>query len=300
MSHSEHEVETTGHVWDDDLREYSNPLPRWWLWAFYATIAFSVVYWVMYPTWPVASGWTQGMATVDVGGVKKPWSTRALLEQEMKHSQAAMSMQKHMEQLVTADLDEVAKNPELLQFTRAVGKVLFADNCAACHGQGAQGVIGLYPNLADDDWLYGGTAAAVQASITKGRNGIMTPMKNVLTPEEIADVGEYVLSLSGETDSSEQVVRGEAIFRGKGTCVVCHGADAKGVQMLGGANLTDKIWTIIDIPSAADLDAKRALVKHQIENGVMGTRVMPAWSGRLSESEIKALTAYVRQLGQAQ
>lgn len=300
---SHNEVETTGHVWDEDLQEFDNPLPRWWLWSFYATLLFSFVYWIWYPTWPLPNGWTPGIATVQVAGQSRPWSTRTLLDNTLENSPAAINRRVNLakfDAIPIDDLEKVTQDPEFTGFANKVGKALFSDNCATCHQQGGAGIIGLYPTLADDDWLWGGSAKQIYTSILNGRNGNMTPMKGILTEAEITDLANYVLSLSGEISHSEAADRGKALFTTKGTCFVCHGADGKGVQALGAANLTDKVWTIVDIPHAKSEQEKINIIKQQILMGVVpGQRQMPAWKDRLTDAEIKALAIYVQQLGNA-
>jgi cytochrome c oxidase cbb3-type subunit 3 len=169
-------VQTTGHVWDGDLQELNNPLPAWWLWAFYGTIIFSVVYWVVYPAWPLGKGFTAGIATITYKndkGVEKTthWNTRALLMKDLQD--ARESQKKYFDMVAATPYEQFARNPELSNFVASAGKVLFSDNCAACHQSGGQGKMAFAPNLTDDDWLYGGTHDKIQASITNGRTGMM-------------------------------------------------------------------------------------------------------------------------------
>ncbi len=298
-------VQTTGHAWDGDLQEFNNPLPRWWVWSFYGTVVFAIIYWLVFPTWPYANTWTSGMAEVtytNAAGEARtlPWNTRSKLLEDIHEGSAAVRQREFLQQVAAADFDTIRNDPDMLAFARSAGNVLFGDNCAACHGSGGQGVVGLYPNLADDDWLWGGDMATLQATLAGGRNGFMPAFGSVLDADQRADVAEYVLSLSAEVPAdSEAVARGEAIFHGhEGGCFQCHGGDARGIESLGSANLTDAIWTIADVPGQTDADGKRAVVSAMISAGV-GTRqrVMPAWSQRLSEAEIKLLAVYVHQLG---
>ncbi|GBU10125.1 Cbb3-type cytochrome c oxidase subunit FixP [Gammaproteobacteria bacterium] len=296
------EVETTGHVWDEDLQEYNNPLPRWWLWSFYATIIFALVYWVWFPTWPLPNGWTKGIATIKVDGKSRAWSTRTLLDSQLESSPESLRRKENLAKFAALSMDELAdvsKDPQMTAFANAVGKSLFSDNCATCHQQGGGGVITLYPNLADDDWLWGGTVKQIYTTISNGRNGNMTPMATILSDPEITDLANYVLTLSGDLAESEGSIRGADLFvSNKATCFVCHGKDGKGNQALGAANLTDKIWTMVDMSLAKNDADKVALVKIQIEHGVVpGQRQMPSWKERLTDSEIRALAIYVQQLG---
>jgi cytochrome c oxidase cbb3-type subunit 3 len=271
---------TTGHEWDG-LRELNTPLPRWWLWTFYATIVFAIGYWVVYPTWPLVSKATQGAFG---------WHSRTAVESDL----AALRAQRApmMAKLSAASLAQIAANVELLDFARAEGRVAFADNCAPCHGSGGGGAKG-YPNLNDDDWLWGGKLPQIEQTIRygarsgndKGHQGNMPPFAGVLKPAEISNVAEYVRSLSGlSVEKGADLAAGKKLF--EGNCAVCHGANGKGNQELGSANLTDKIWLY---------GSSLQTIMNGIEHGHGG--VMPAWEGRLSETTIKALTVYVWSFG---
>ncbi|HXH04309.1 MAG TPA: cytochrome-c oxidase, cbb3-type subunit III [Candidatus Competibacteraceae bacterium] len=303
--HASAAVQTTGHAWDGDLQEFNNPLPRWWLWAFYGTVLFAVIYWIWYPTWPVGSTWTPGLAsvTVKVNGEEKrlDWNTRSQLIEDMQSGSAAVRQREYLNKVTAASFEQIQKDPEMLAFARAAGGKLFGDNCAACHGRGGQGVVGLFPNLADDDWLWGGSMERIQETISNGRNGFMPAFRNVLDEQQLNDVAQYVLSLSGEVPTDEAAARGQAIFQGyKGGCYQCHGTDAKGLPSQGSANLTDKIWTLVNVPAQPTPEAKREALKAFIAKGVLNTRQMPAWKDRLSPTEIKLLTVYVHQVGGGQ
>ncbi len=293
-------VQTTGHAWDGDLQEYNNPLPRWWLWAFYATIVFAVVYWFLYPTLPVGRDYTKGIGneitytTADGKTVTTHWNTRALFLKEKEEARKQQAV--YLEKLAGASYEDIAKDPELSAFVFSRAKVLFADNCAACHQRGGNGVPGEYPNLLDDAWLWGGTFADIEQTISNGRKGMMPAWKGQLSEQQIEEVVEYVLSLSGEAVDAEKAARGKTVFANN--CAACHGADGKGQKFLGAANLTDKIWTIAKVPQANTLDGKRHAVREVVENGK--SRTMPAWKGRLSDTEIKILTYYVHELGGGQ
>jgi len=298
-------VQTTGHAWDGDLQEFNNPLPRWWLWSFYATAVFAVIYWFIYPSWPVGRGWLEGMATItyQVDGQEQEsrWNTRAKLLHDLTESNAAQRQQGYMEKIAAVDFSTIRNDPEMLDFTRSVGKGLFGDNCAACHGRGGQGVVGLYPNLADDDWLWGGSMEQIEDVLINGRQGFMPAFKQTLDQDQLDDVTEYVLSLSGTARASESTERGQRIFQGfEGGCHYCHGMDGKGLASQGAANLTDTIWTIADVNGQDNLADKRKVVKNLIWNGVMNMRNMPAWNERLQPNEIKVLAVYVHQLGGGQ
>lgn len=288
---------TTGHVWDEDLQEYNNPLPGWWLWTFYATIIFAIVYWVFYPSWPIGRHFLEGQNTVtytnDKGQQKTVhWSTRALLMQDMNDADA--KQKPFFDKVAATPFDKMKGDAELSGFITSSGKILFNDNCAACHQPGGAGKFGFAPNLTDDDWIYGGSYENIQASITGGRHGIM-PAKGgnaSLTDEQVTDLANYVLSLSGEQADAAKVAKGNELFHGAGGCFACHGADGKGNQAIGSANLTDKIWLWANVPGAKSADEKVAAVKGVIMSG-LNKGVMPAWKDRLTDAQIKLLAAYV-------
>lgn len=292
---------TTGHVWDGDLQEFNNPLPGWWLWTFYATMIFAVVYWVFYPSWPIGNKFLTGINTVDYvnnKGEKKVshWNTRALLMQDM--NAAAKAQEKWVSKLAATPFDKINSDPELKAFVVSAGKVMFQDNCAACHQSGGQGKFGFAPNLTDDDWIYGGTYDKIQETISGGRHGMM-PAKGgnaSLTDDQVTDLANYVLSLSGEKVDSARAEKGNELFHGAGACFSCHGADAKGNQAIGSANLTDKIWLWANVPGAKSADEKVAAVKAVINSGV-SKGVMPSWKGRLTDEQIKLMAVYVHELG---
>lgn len=293
-------VQTTGHAWDGDLQEFNNPLPSWWLWAFYATVIFAVVYWVLYPTWPVGKTYTKGVGndvtytTSDGKEVTTHWNTRSLLLKDLANARTEQA--KYIEQLKVASYNEIAKDEEKSAFAYSMAKVLFADNCAACHQAGGNGVIGPYPNLLDDAWLWGGTYEQIEETIKNGRGGNMPSFKAQLSAAQIDNVAEYVLSLSGHEVDVKKAAQGQTVF--SSNCTVCHGQDAKGQVLMGSANLTDSIWTIVNVPAAMSLEGKKAAITNLITNGK--SRQMPAWKDRLSETEIKILTFYVHELGGGQ
>lgn len=273
-------VETTGHEWDG-IKELNNPAPRWWLWVFYACCIWSVGYWVVYPAWPTLSGNTKG---------KWEWTQYKELEAsqaEIKAIQGERSVA-----LSKLELQDVKNNPELYEFAIAGGQSLFKENCATCHGTGGAGGKG-YPNLNDDDWLWGGSLSAIQTTIQHGirsmdeeaRTSAMPEFGTggMLTREQIEKTTNYVRSLSGEykgTDTAE----GATIYAQN--CVSCHGADGKGNRDFGAPNLADKIWLY-----GGDHES----VYNSIYNPHKG--VMPNWSKRLSPDDIQQLTLYVHSLG---
>ncbi|MBS0534720.1 MAG: cytochrome-c oxidase, cbb3-type subunit III [Proteobacteria bacterium] len=271
---------TTGHEWDG-LRELNTPLPRWWLWLFYLTIVWAIGYWIVYPAWPLISNSTQGLFGYH--------SRNAVVEDlNALHAQRGPMMAK----LAAVSTAEILADPQLLDFARAQGRVAFADNCAPCHGAGGGGAKG-YPNLNDDDWLWGGKIGDIEQTIRfgaragsdKGRQGNMPPFTGVLKPAEISNVADYVRSLSGlTTEPGADLAAGKKVFADN--CAVCHGDNAKGNRELGSANLTDRIWLY---------GSDKATIVEGIEKGHGG--VMPNWEGRLSEPVIKSLAVYVYSFG---
>ena len=304
-------VDTTGHVWDDTLQEFNNPLPAWWLWAFYATIIFSIVYWIIYPSWPTGlakRGFLEGTSTLTfksdslkdgkkiiAGGeeVTVKWNTRALLAHDMQNDPNELKRQKMVKLVAATPLAEVAADPDKSAFVRAYGKGIFGDYCAACHQAGGQGVIGHYPNLVDDAWLWGGDSADIEMTIRKGRMGNMPAHAATLSTAETTEAAHYVLSLSGEESDPGLAEKGKNIFNTKG-CSGCHMPTGVGMKALGSANLTDKIWTQANVPAATDTAAKVKAVETVIAKGIQ--REMPAWESRLSDDEIKVLVAYLTLL----
>lgn len=278
-------VETTGHVWDGDLKELNKPLPKWWLFVFYACIVWSFGYWLVYPAWPTLSDYTKGYLG---------YSQRGEVAKEVADAKAAQ--EKYRAAIAADSLTDIQKNPELLQFAIAGGAALFGDNCAACHGRGAQGGIG-YPNLNDDDWLWGGTLDQIHTTINYGiRTGnpkahdTAMPrfgLDGVLDPAQINDVANYVRSLSHLDVDTAAASRGQAIFAEQ--CAVCHGPDGKGNTELGAPNLTDAIWLYGNSQEA---------VVQSIRTGRGG--IMPTWSERLDPVSIKMLALYVYSLGGGQ
>jgi cytochrome c oxidase cbb3-type subunit 3 len=294
-------VQTTGHAWDGDLQEFNNPLPRWWLWSFYATVVFALIYWVLYPAWPVGDSFTKGVATVtyerDGEEVTTHWNTRAELIKEMQSGTQTLKQQAYLEQVAAASYEEIINDPEMMAFTRSMANVVFADNCAACHGVGgAPAIIGLYPNLRDDAWLWGGELADIEHAIRYGRNGYMPSFSHALSDAQIDQLAHYVLSLSGhEVDGAKAAAGGELFLGQAGGCHYCHTEAGTGLASQGAANLTDAIWTVANVPGAADLEGALDAVRTVIHDGIH--RQMPAWEGRLDDVQIKLLTVYVQSLG---
>lgn len=296
-------VETTGHVWDDNIREFDNPLPRWWLWAFYASVVFALWYWVVYPAWPsglLEKGYTTGTKTITyktADGEEKTthWNTRALLAYEMQTNKGELKRQEMVKEIANTPFDKIAADAQQSKFVLAYGKSIFGDYCAGCHQRGGQGVIGHYPNLIDDAWLWGGDDVDIETSIRNGRMGNMPGHKNSLTANEIEQSAHYVLSLSKQSSNTDAIEKGKVVFDTKG-CSGCHTPAAIGMKALGSANLTDQIWTQADVNGTDDPVQKLAAVKQVIADGIQ--REMPAWESRLENDEIKILVAYIRLLSQ--
>jgi cytochrome c oxidase cbb3-type subunit 3 len=254
---------TTGHVWDEDLRELNNPLPRWWMWLFIITVVFSVGYVVFYPGLGSAPG-TLG------------WSSVAQHSEEQKKALAATAPL--FASFAATPAEALARNPQAM----AIGERLFANNCAACHGADARGSKG-FPNLTDKDWLHGGTPEKIAETITNGRQGNMPPLAAAVgNSEDVRNVANYVLSLSGSPHNSIDAAKGRTKFA---ICSACHGADGKGNQALGAPNLTDDIWL--------HGWGEEAIVA-MVTKGK--TNVMPAHGARLTPQQIHVLTAYVWSL----
>lgn len=274
-------TETTGHEWDG-IRELNTPLPRWWLWVFYATIVWSVGYWVLYPSWPTLTGYLPGVlnhsqrADVDTA-VKALKSDRAVIGKQLSGS----------------TLQQIEADPNLFQFAREAGRSAFGDNCATCHGSGGQGFKG-YPNLNDDVWIWGGTLDEIKKTISFGvrsthadtRVSMMPAFGNdgILQPQQIRDLTEYVLQISRQPANAAAAQRATQLY--VDNCASCHGDDGKGKRELGAPDLTDKEWLY---------GGSKAEIKLQIETGKVG--VMPNWGSRLDPMTIDALAVYVHSLG---
>ncbi len=258
-------TDTTGHVWDDDLREYNNPLPRWWLWLFVLTVIFSIGYLVAYP----------GMGNVrgTLGWTQKSQFDAMQAEQERK-SQAMLA------QFADRTPQQLAQDPKAI----AVGRNLFANNCSTCHGSDGRGATG-FPNVTDADWLWGGEPEAIEATIRDGRQGVMTPWIDVLGPKGVDDVVAHVMSLSGRKPVGGDAAAGKAHF--DTVCVACHGVDGKGNHALGAPNLTDNIWLY---------GGSQDRIRESVTKGRNG--VMPAHGDRMGEARVKLLTAYVMSMGE--
>ncbi len=285
------DVGTTGHSWDG-IQELNNPLPRWWVWVFYLTIVFGIGYTVVYPAWPMLTRATPGLLG---------YSERAEVAAEIQRFDTANGPIKG--KLVAAELTAISADAELQQFALSAGKAVFRTNCATCHGSGAAGVAGKgYPNLLDNDWLWGGDVTAIHATITHGIRNTNDPdarlsqmpsfgVDELLTPEQIGEVVEYVLQMSGQDHDAARATAGAAVFTEN--CAACHGDDGKGNRDLGSPNLTDAIWLY---------GGARETITASVHQARYG--VMPAWgytapgtTALLSEDEIRAVAVYVHSLG---
>ena len=257
---------STGHVWDEDLTELNNPLPRWWMWLFVITIVFSVIYLVLYPGLGSAAGTLQ-------------WSSTGAHRAEQ--DKAAAEMAPLYAKFAAMPATALARQPPAM----AIGERLFINNCATCHGSDAKGSKG-FPNLTDGDWLYGGSPEKIVETITLGRNGLMPPMAAALgSSVDVSNVANYVLSLSGSPHNAIAAAAGRPKFA---VCSACHGADGKGNQALGAPNLTDRVWL--------HGWGEEAIVA-MVNNGK--TNVMPAQAQRLTAAQIHVLGAYVWNLSQS-
>lgn len=254
---------TTGHVWDEDLREMNNPLPRWWMGLFVVTVVFSAIYLALYP----------GLGSM-AGGLG--WSSTGQWQAEQDKARAAMAPVYAAFANQTAE--QLAKNPQAM----AIGERLFVNNCAQCHGADARGSKS-FPNLTDGDWLGGSGDEYIHKTILDGRTGLMPPMAAAVgTSEDVKNVAHYVLSLSGSPHNALAAQLGKPKFA---ACAACHGPDGKGNQALGAPNLTDKVWLH---------GWGEAAIVAMVNNGK--TNVMPAQGPRFTPEQVKVLTAYVWNL----
>jgi cytochrome c oxidase cbb3-type subunit 3 len=251
---------TTGHVWDENLSELNNPMPRWWMWLFVITIVFGLLYLVAYP----------GLGTYE-GQLK--WTTRGEHAAEM--AQAEKDLAPLYAQFASKTIEQLASDDK----AKAIGERLFMNNCAQCHGSDARGSKG-FPNLTDKDWLHGGTPDKIIETITKGRIGMMPPMAAAVgTADDVKNVANYVLSLSGAPHDSLRAQLGKPKFA---ACAACHGIDGKGNQAIGAPNLTDNVWLH---------GYGEQAVMNMVNNGK--TNVMPAQAGKLTEAQIRVLASYI-------
>jgi cytochrome c oxidase cbb3-type subunit 3 len=296
-------VPTTGHVWDDDLADYINQPPKWWMLGLTASALWVVIYWIMYPAIPVAISGTffQG---VGLPGSGKWTAIKELADDQKVLDDVRGKWENKLKDMTPA---AILADADLSEYVTRSGKVLFSDNCAACHGQNGVGTEqkgkfavreqGLMaPRLNDDDWLYGGKIDDIHATITGGRQGMMVAHKDSLSAQQIDDVSKYVKALSEGRGDSEAA--GKKVFA-ESDCTACHGADAKGIQAMGSANLTDKIWRF-----DGSLEGIKQTIAYGVNSGDANARVavMPNFTtgGKLSAVEMKKLAVYVYKFGGGQ
>lgn len=272
---------TTGHEWDG-IKELNTPLPRWWLFTFYGTIIWAIAYTVAYPAWPLINSATAGLLG---------YSSRAEVEKDI--AAAKTEQAQWLQKIESSSLDQILADPETLQFARAGGAAAFKVNCVQCHGSGAAGSKG-YPNLNDDDWLWGGSVDQIHATISNGIRFTHDPDTRVsempafgagmLDAGQIDSVANFVLKLSGQEHDEAAALKGEPIFRDN--CVSCHGNAGEGNRETGGPRLTDAIWLYGN---------DKAAITAQIIRPRHG--IMPAWRQRLDDATIKELAIFVYSLG---
>lgn len=273
-------VETTGHEWDG-IRELNNPMPRWWVWTFYFTILWAIGYTIAYPAWPLINGATQGLLG---------WSSRSEIAADMADAKQAQSV--YSDRIASSSLAEIEADPTLRQFALSGGAAAFKVNCIQCHGSGAEGGQG-YPNLNDDDWMWGGSVEDIFTTVKHGirfaddpdtRLSEMPAFGDILKSEEIREVAAYVVSLTGTPSNPALVEPGKQIFADN--CASCHGENAKGNREFGAPNLADAIWL--------KASGEQGIVA-QIRSPKHG--VMPAWGERLGDTTVKQLAIFVHSLG---
>ena len=270
---------TTGHEWDG-IKELNTPLPKWWVYVFWATVVWAIGYWFMYPSWPLVNGYLKGSLE---------YSSRGELAKELdlqKKGRAAW-----LSKIEASDVAAIEKDKDLLRYAMAGGKIAFNENCAACHGVGGVGAYG-YPTLADDEWLWGGTLADIEQTIKYGvrntnKDSRQSAMPNfgadgLLKDDQISAVADYVLSVASKAPAKGSA--GETVFAEN--CAVCHGEDGSGQSALGAPALNNQIWLY--------KGTKEAIVA-QVTKPKHGS--MPAWSERLDANTIKMLAVYVHNLG---
>ncbi len=281
---SKKEVETTGHSWDG-IEEYNNPLPKWWLYTFYVCIVWGVLYTIAYPAWPLVKGATEGVLG---------WSTRAQVAEKIasfEEMNAAVNAE-----LAAADVTEIAVDSDVHNYAVNMGQAVFRANCSQCHGSGAQGNVG-YPNLLDNDWLWGGTVDEIAYTIQHGIRNETDDARysemprfgadELLEAEQIDQVVEYVLQISGQEFDSALASEGAVVF--EENCAACHAEDGTGDIYQGAPNLTDAIWLY---------GGDRETLHETVYNARFG--VMPAWGQRLSQAEVNAAAIYVHSRGGGQ
>jgi len=285
---NEHGIGTTGHSWDG-IEEWNNPMPRWWLWTFYATIVWGVLYTIAFPAWPLVSSATQGIFGTGATG-----DTRVAVAAEIARFEDANADIRA--QLVGTELAAISADPDLHGYARNAGAAVFRTYCSQCHGAGAAGVQAAgYPNLLDDDWLWGGTIEDIHATISHGIRNEEDPdarwsempafgTDELLAEEEILQVAHYVRQMSGQDHDADLARPGEDLYLDN--CSSCHMETGMGDPVQGAPNLTDAIWLY-----GGSIDK----IVETITYSRFG--VMPNWTGRLTEAEIRSVASYVHGLG---
>ena len=278
------EVPTTGHEWDG-IQEFDNPMPRWWVWVFYGTIVWGIWYTIAYPAWPLIEGATKGYLG---------YNMYTELSDDIKsvdEKNAAIKTQ-----LVSADLAAIGADEKLADYAQRAGAAVFKTNCAQCHGAGAAGVQSLgYPNLLDDDWLWGGTMEDIHLTVTHGIRNTTDPdarysempkfgVDEMLDKTQIGDVVEYVLQISGQGHDAAKATAGQTVF--VDNCSSCHMEDGSGDRSQGAPRLNDAVWLY---------GGTREAIDYTVTNAHFG--VMPNWNQRLTEDQIRAVSYYVHALG---
>ncbi|EKE43353.1 Cbb3-type cytochrome c oxidase CcoP subunit [Oceaniovalibus guishaninsula JLT2003] len=273
-------IETTGHTWDG-IKELNNPLPRWWLWTFYATTVWGILYTIFFPAWPLVSGATTGLLG---------YATRTEVARDIEAVETANAAL--TERLATIELAALPSEPDLQRFAVAGGAAVFRTNCSQCHGSGAAGGKG-YPNLLDDDWIWGGTIDDIVYTVRHGirneqdpdaRYSEMPVFGEILADEEIAALVQHVRAISGQDHDAALAAVGSELFLDN--CSACHMEDGTGNRELGAPNLTDAIWLY-----GGDTESITDTIRYSRYG------VMPPWTPRLTDAEINAVSAYVHQLG---
>ena len=274
------EPEFTGHEWDG-IKEYNNPMPRWWLWTLYATVVWGIGYTIAYPAWPLLTRATQGMLD---------YSSREELNRSLEEFKIINNA--NDESLAAAELASIHENPELLDYALRGGAAVYRAHCSQCHGAGGGGAIG-YPNLVDDDWLWGGSLKDIRFTVAHGirndadeqtRFSEMPAYGDFLEPDQLDGIVHYVLMLSGQSHDEQTAQVGAPIYEEQ--CAVCHGETGTGNREHGGPNLTDPIWLY-----GGSEDSIRESISASRNS------VMPNWNERLTESQIRQVSIYVHQLG---
>ena len=308
------DASTTGHVWDDDLQDFTNQPPKWWMLGLTASAIWVVVYWLMYPAIPISMGGGSYFKGIGLPGSGQWTAIKELAEDQKVLDDVRGKWENKIKNMTPA---AILADADLSEYAVRSGRVLFSDNCAACHGQNGVGTVqkgkfamreqGLMaPILNDDDWLYGGTIDTIYETITGGRQGMMVAHKDTLSAQQIDDVAHYVKAMNEEgkdkADADPAVAAGKKVFM-ESDCTACHGADAHGMTAMGSANLTDKVWRF-----DGSIEGIKQTITFGVNSGDPNARVaiMPTWLkkdeqghvvGKLDETAIKKLAVYVYKLG---